>query len=134
MSEILSNHFKNKTKGVPEIFGAPRDSFKLLQGTRRILSDYFKNKTKEVVESLSNYFKNQILESPEILSNPFKHQMQGILEILSNCSKSKHNGLRDSFKPLQKPNKRDPGDSLRFSKFFGTNSGLPKDSFRLLQK
>ena len=55
MHEILTNYFKNTTKGIPEIF-----------------KNYFKNKTQDKRDSF-NYFKNMTID-PEILSKYFKNK------------------------------------------------------------
>ena len=120
---------KDKTWGVPEIFSSyfKNDShsrslrfFKITSKTEHKWSlSFFQatSKTKqEVLEILSVYFENKI-------RNP-----RGLFKVLQ---KSNPKGSRDSFKLLQKEDKRSPRFFQATSKIKPKN---PRDSFKLLQK
>ena len=75
-----------------------------------------KTKQNRSPEILSNYFKNQTQGVPEIFSNYFKNKIQRVPEIISTYFKIKNRrGLRDFFKRLQRPDRRE-----RSARFFQT--------------
>ena len=147
--KILSNFFKNKTKGVPEILsnyfntqtqGVKWNSFKILQKPDRGNGDSFKLYTSKIRQAIlkillnfknhtrdpgivSNYFKNKIKENLKILSNWFKNKTKGVPETLSNSVKNQIPLVPRFF---QSTSKTKQGVPKILSNYLKTWQGIPR--------